>query len=99
MAELSPMLRQFGDGLIKTIKDFVGRRIAPIDQRVASLESRLQIIERRAIGYRGVYEEGIQYSAGDTATLGGALWYCRRTTIARPGASSDWQLMTKTKDR
>jgi len=45
--------------------------------------------------YTGTYVAGKTYDVGDTVTDHGSLFYCGRTTTARPGASGDWQLMVK----
>ncbi len=46
--------------------------------------------------YRGVYKEGDDYSAGDSATWGGSLWIAERDTKAKPDSpDSGWRLAVK----
>ncbi len=63
-----------------------------MSERVKRLE------ERPAWVYRGTWEAG-EYLAGHLVTDRGSLWFCRETTIARPGepalASRAWQLIAK----
>ena len=52
-------------------------------------------VDGKSLNYLGVYVAGKTYDAGDLATDDGSVFYCARTTNARPGASHDWQLMVK----
>jgi hypothetical protein len=57
---------------------------------------------RRGIAteYCGVWEPGAIYGAGTMVTDRGTLWFAQaESTSARPGASSDWKMMVKTKER
>lgn len=46
--------------------------------------------------YRGVFKEGEEYSAGDSATWGGSLWIAGRDTKAKPDSpDSGWRLAVK----
>jgi len=49
--------------------------------------------------YRGVYEDGKQYRAGDVVTWGGSGWVAKQDTAAKPGLSTPesraWQLAIK----
>jgi hypothetical protein len=48
--------------------------------------------------YRGVYEAGKAYEAGDQVTFGGSQWHAKRDTSAKPeehGTDRDWQLCVK----
>lgn len=49
--------------------------------------------------YRGVFEEGRTYAAGDCVTWGGAMWIAKAEATARPGLtaieSRVWQLSCK----
>jgi hypothetical protein len=50
--------------------------------------------------YTGVWEAGAAYSKGAIATHDGALWHCEGKNVTdRPGTSSNWKLMHKTKGR
>ena len=52
-------------------------------------------LDGKSLNYLGVYVAGKTYDAGDLATDDGSVFYCARTTSARPGTSHDWQLMVK----
>ncbi|MFP3549746.1 hypothetical protein SB861_03390 [Paraburkholderia sp. SIMBA_049] len=50
--------------------------------------------------YRGVYEYGRHYDAGDVVTFGGSLWHCNSATGAKPDERVDeaikpWTLAVK----
>jgi hypothetical protein len=47
--------------------------------------------------YKEIFREGVTYFRGDTASLGGSIWYCRApATTSRPGeGSADWCLAVK----
>ena len=49
----------------------------------------------KSLQYLGVHVAGKTYDAGDLVTDDGSVFYCARTTTAKPGASHDWQLMVK----
>ena len=51
-------------------------------------------VDGKSLNYLGVYVEGKTYDAGDLVTDHGSVFYCKRTTAARPGLA-DWQLMVK----
>lgn len=46
--------------------------------------------------YRGVYREGVQYKAGNTATWAGSLWHANTDTTEKPGEGQPaWTLAVK----
>ena len=52
-------------------------------------------LDGKSLQYLGVHVAGKTYDAGDLVTDDGSVFYCARTTTAKPGASHDWQLMVK----
>lgn len=53
-------------------------------------------IQTRVVLYRGIFQEGEQYAAGDAVTWAGSLWIALRATVAKPGdGSPDWRLAVK----
>lgn len=52
-------------------------------------------VDAKAWNYAGVYVAGKTYDPSDLVTDHGSLFYCGRTTTARPGSSTDWKLMVK----
>lgn len=59
-----------------------------VDDLVKTFEVPAQI-------YKGIHEEGGEYSKGDTVTSQGALWHCKQLTDEKPGDSEHWQLAVK----
>jgi len=49
----------------------------------------------KGLSYLGVHVAGKTYDAGDLVTEDGSVFYCARTTTAKPGTTHDWQLMVK----
>jgi hypothetical protein len=46
--------------------------------------------------YRGVYQTGRTYQAGDLVTWGGSLWHCNAPSDAKPDANAEaWTLAAK----
>ncbi|HET9473374.1 MAG TPA: hypothetical protein VFO82_05740 [Steroidobacteraceae bacterium] len=61
-----------------------------------ALRLRIEELEESATAYKGIWrEENTPYGRGALTTHKGVLWYAWKVTSARPGASSDWQLMVK----
>jgi hypothetical protein len=62
-----------------------------------ALEQRIEVMEeeRKNFAYRGVWEAGLAYRAGNFVTDGGSVWHCKRTTTQRPGPGDAWQLAVK----
>lgn len=55
-----------------------------------------KLFELPAMIYRGVFQEGEHYAAGDTVTWGGSLWHCNAATFEKPlDGSKSWQLAAK----
>jgi len=52
-------------------------------------------VDGKSLQYLGVHVAGKTYDAGDLVTDDGSVFYCARTTTAKPGATHDWQLMVK----
>ena len=83
--------------------------VSDLGQRVAALEARPLIpgppgppgppgrdgLDGKSLNYLGVHVAGKTYDVGDLVTDHGSVFYCAKTTEARPGASPDWQLMVK----
>jgi hypothetical protein len=81
---------EFGLELASGIKDYFRRAIAPLEKRIAELESRPQV------KYQGVYRPGAEYSEGALVTRDGSIFHANRTTKAMPGdGNQDWTLAVK----
>ena len=81
---------EFGLEMAKEIKNYVRRAMAPLEKRIAELESRPQV------KYQSVYRPGATYSEGALVTRDGSIFHCNRTTKATPGdGNQDWTLAVK----
>ena len=71
---------------------FVREQLAPLKERIEQLEQTLG-----EFGYRGMWQEGIVYRAGNFVTLGGSLWHCNaEATTSRPSTDNpDYSLAVK----
>jgi hypothetical protein len=78
--------------MLKHLGVYVREQLAPLKERIEQLEQTLQ-----EFGYRGTWQEGIVYRAGNFVTLGGSLWHCNANeTTSRPNTeSSGWSLAVK----
>jgi hypothetical protein len=98
---LTPALADgLADGLVAAIRDFVSRKLNPVDARIKALEERLATMEKKigdGLRYRGVFEADTPYAPGDFVTRSGSLWHCRSRTEPGdvPGQSDRWQLAVK----
>lgn len=45
--------------------------------------------------YRGVYQDGKDYTRGDVVTWAGSLWHCERAATSKPDSGEDWKLIVK----
>jgi hypothetical protein len=92
---------EFGTEVALAVKEFVQRKLTPIEARIAQLEAtnvRLQAeIERRNFAYHGVFKEGKVYGPGSFVTHSGAIWHCNQfNTTTRPGdGAAAWTLAVK----
>ena len=68
----------------------VRARIANVEERLATLESR-----SKKIAYAGVWAPDAHYEAGEFVTDKGGLWCCLESSHDRPGESLRWQLAVK----
>ena len=71
-------------------------QVSALIERVMQLESQVAALAaEKGIAYRGVWESGETYQAGDYTTDKGSLWCCLETTRSRPGTNGSWQLAVK----
>ena len=78
------------DAVADAVIDVIGKAVAPLAARIASLES------RPMVKYCGVHTEGTFYPAGSLATRSGGLWHATTDTQDTPGADgSAWVLIVK----
>lgn len=45
--------------------------------------------------YKGVFQDGTEYRAGDCVTFGGSLFHCNESTGAKPEDGKSWTLAVK----
>lgn len=72
------------------------------DQRTVTMRTAMtdgEVIERSVavptMIYRGVWQEGVAYAAGDAVTRDGSTWLAKTATLGTPGGCDDWQLAVK----
>lgn len=92
---------EFGSEVATLMKEFVARKLAPLEKRIAELEAtnvRLQAeIEQRNFSYAGVWREGKVYGVGSFVTHSGSLWHSNIFhNKTRPGDGNvAWTLSVK----
>jgi hypothetical protein len=83
--------KAFGAEIVSAVKDYIRRRVEPLEERIAALES-------HGIKYAGAYQRAVSYRRGTVVTSDGAMWVALRDTTEgeRPGKVHDaWQLSAK----
>lgn len=75
--------------LAELVDELHSKWIAPLQRRVAELESRPQL------KHCGTWKESEMYTPANLVTDKGSLWICKSATHKRPGDSGDWQLIVK----
>ena len=81
--------QQFGDAVVKAVRDFVARETATLNARITELES------RPTVRYAGVWRSGETYTLGSMTTHQGSLWHANSATSTRPGTDGTWTLAVK----
>ncbi|HXG56999.1 MAG TPA: hypothetical protein VNJ03_16595 [Vicinamibacterales bacterium] len=76
------------DGLKDAFKSHKDARRA-LEKRVAELEA------RPLPTYRGVHQDGANYTANTMVTRGGSLWFATEDTTSTPGTDGSWRLIVK----
>jgi hypothetical protein len=90
------------DAIPKYVADFVipaiGECLAELrrdcEVRVEALEARIGKLEEALaeFKYRGHWQEGKEYRAGNFVSHGGAIHHCNSDTSTKPGANGAWTL-------
>ena len=90
LPKLMILLRRLTDGHHET-RDHV----RTLHRRVDTIEKAMPRERLKGV-YRGVWEKGCTYEAGDFVTRSGSLWYAHEDTAEKPGAGvTAWQLAVK----
>lgn len=78
------------DRLAAGVRVYVSRTVAPLAERLATIEARGEV------KYCGVWQAAGIYKRGNLCTRDGSLWVAvRDTTSSPPGPGPDWQLCAK----
>ena len=85
MSEFSKFMADIGSDT----REFVNRKLAVLEKRIAELESR-----PHGIKYAGPWTAGTVYDQGDCVSRKG-LWIATCATRQKPGESADWRLAVK----
>jgi phage head maturation protease len=83
-------INDMGERFARAVKNDVGVRLKPIEQRLAAIETRGEV------EYLGVFKPGTIYRKGNLVTHHGSLWSCLQDTTDAPGAAAvGWRLAAK----
>jgi hypothetical protein len=96
-------LAMVGRVIGRAVREHIAGKMTSLQEDVRQLQARLAVTEQRVseleskphMKYRGVWSAEEQFNEADLVTDSGSMWYCRRSTRGRPGASDDWQLCVK----
>jgi hypothetical protein len=82
------------------VEKFVAGLHEYLAQELRPLTARLKALEQGdgktlADFYRGVFQDGVEYSRGDLVTRSGSLWLAFEPTKECPGRSSSWRMIVK----
>ncbi|WP_151610867.1 transposase [Sinorhizobium alkalisoli] len=82
----------------RVVHSLIASSIASVAVKLASLSSRIALLEEGGIRYAGIYQRAVAYSKGDAVTHAGSLWIALKTVPVGAAPSSDpvyWQLAAK----
>lgn len=90
---------QFGQQMVTIIKGYVEAELAPVRDRIATLERELEAVRAKGLTYRGVWQRASDYDRGAIVTHGGSAWAATRAVAngEEPGKGTAWQLMLKSR--
>jgi hypothetical protein len=80
----------FGRELAIAIKDY----IRPLRDRIAELETQVKFLKESGVNFRGPFQDGETYAAGDAVQRSGSVWRAYATTTKQPPGEG-WRLMVK----
>jgi hypothetical protein len=86
---------KFWADLAASVKQHVENVTRPLQDRIASLESRAKRYEENGVIDRGDYEPGQRYEKGDWVRSSGCIWKALSTTTDRPAPGTTWKLMIR----
>ena len=84
-SELSAVVASAVGATAREILDLVSKEIDPLKGR-------------KAMTFRGAYDPGEHYQAGDVTQRSGAAWVCMVSTYDAPGSSLHWRKFAVSKD-
>lgn len=83
--------KAFGEQLASAIREHVERKIKPLQDRIAQLES-------RGVRYVGTWQRAATYDRGEVVTHDGSMWVAVDNVAngVKPGSNPEaWQLSAK----
>ncbi len=89
-------IKALAESVTQSIKSYVQAACDPLHERIRALEA-AERREQRSMHYHGVWTAGDTYQPGAVVTDKGTIWYCHQATADRPGSTTCWQLMAKSK--
>ena len=89
---------ELGERTAKIVREFVERQLAPLRDRIATLEAR----GAETMAFRGSFQAAQRYQRGDFVIADGAFFYALRAHDAgepKPGdaGSTGWTMIGKTR--
>jgi hypothetical protein len=86
--------------LFVTSTNGVKSMVAPVRDRIAGLEKTVEELKAAqtktlADSFRGTWMAGTVYARGGLVVQDGSLWLALADSAEKPGASSDWKMVTK----
>lgn len=97
-AAASGMSKEIQLAILRACGRYIRKSLAPVEERLKSMEGRLSGIESKGIVYQGVWQAAQEYKRGDLATHDGSLWHANIETRSKPGTGSEWSLAVKRGD-
>lgn len=80
-------------GMARAMELFTTDAVAAVNQLAARI---VQLEQRPAVAWRGIWREGTAYQEASLVTHAGALWIAERSTDVRPGTTdSNWRMIVK----
>jgi hypothetical protein len=85
---------EFGREIAIAVKKHVANETQPLRDRINALETETKFLKESGVNFRGPFQDGESYAAGDVVQRGGSLWRCYSPTTKQP-PNDGWRLLVK----
>lgn len=94
------LLKHMWDYVDHVVEAIVAKVFLPLRQRLDALEkaaAELKSAQSKTLAdaFRGAWMAGTDFKRGDLVVADGSLWLSMVDTREKPGAGSDWKMITK----